>query len=200
MTINSRLLGRWVFMMVIASLMLATVGTRNATAQSPSNQFGAPSIRRPTTSPYLNLFRDNNSNNRALDFGLNYQRLVRPERELRNYSAQLNNQVNTLQNDFNSVIAADGSIKVPGTGHQTSFMNTGGYFSSNSGGTGRGGGAVRGGGYGNTTGGGFGTAGGYSNNQYGQIGSRMGMGGGQNMLGSRTGRSFGSPPTGQQNR
>lgn len=99
----------------------------SAPAMAQGNQFGAPGIQRPTTSPYLNLFRG--GNNRALNFGLNYQRGVRPERDLRQYSAGLNNNIGALQNDFNRAIGPDGSLIVPGTGHKTSFMNTGGYYS-----------------------------------------------------------------------
>lgn len=107
-------------------------------AHAQVNDFGAPSIQRPTTSPYLNLFR---SNNRGLNFGLNYQRLVRPEQQWRNYTSRLNSQVGTLQGRVNSAIAPDGSIILPGTGHATSFLNTGGYLQSRSGGSGAGRGA-----------------------------------------------------------
>lgn len=99
----------------------------SAPAMAQGNQFGAPSIQRPTTSPYLNLLRG--GNNRALNFGLNYQRGVRPEQDLRRYSAGLNNNIGNVQNDLNRVIGPDGSLQVPGTGHTTSFMNTRGYFS-----------------------------------------------------------------------
>jgi hypothetical protein len=97
-----------------------------APTMAQGNQFGAPSIQRPTTSPYLNLFQ---GTNRAMDLGLNYQRRVRPEQDLRNYAARNNQQIGNLQQQFNTAIAPDGTIILPGTGHQTSFMNTRGYFS-----------------------------------------------------------------------
>lgn len=158
MIISTRSFGRWSSMVVVC-LLLTMFGSRPALAQAPGNQFGAPSIRRPTTSPYLNLFRDNN-NNRALNFGLNYQRLVRPEQELRNYSANLNTQIGTLSDRVDSQIAPDGSVTVPGTGHSTSFMNTGGYFSGGGSGSG-----VRGTGqrsFGGSGGGGGAAGGGYA--------------------------------------
>lgn len=108
----------------IMALLLALAGSSSVMAQG--NQFGAPTIQRPTTSPYLNLFR---GSNRALNFGLNYQRRVRPEQDLRQYSAGLNNNIGNVQSDLNRAIGPDGSLLVPGTGHRTSFMNTGGYFS-----------------------------------------------------------------------
>lgn len=160
MTISTRNFGRWWLSLAVVCLLLTILGSRPALAQAPGNQFGAPSIRRPTTSPYLNLFRDNNNNNRALNFGLNYQRLVRPEQELRNYSANLNTQIGTLADRVDSQIAPDGSVTVPGTGHSTSFMNTGGYFSGGGSGSGVRGAGQRG--FGGSGGGGSNAGGGYA--------------------------------------
>jgi hypothetical protein len=101
-----------------------------STCQAQSNDFGAPSINRPTTSPYLNLF---NGSNRSMSLGLNYQRRVRPEQALRQNAAQTNNQVGGLQQQLNMVVGPDGNVRLPGTGHRTSFMNTGGYFSGGGG-------------------------------------------------------------------
>jgi len=118
----------------LTGIVVLLLGLACATsAKAQSNTFGAPSIARPTTSPYLNLFRRNNS---ALNFGLNYQRLVRPEMDLRRNAANTNTRVGTLQQQVNSAIAPDGSILLPGTGHQTSFLNTQGYFSNSGGGYG----------------------------------------------------------------
>jgi hypothetical protein len=102
-----------------------------STCQAQSNDFGSPSIARPTTSPYLNLF---NGSNRSLSLGLNYQRRVRPEQALRQNAAQTNNQVGGLQQQLNMVVGPDGNVRLPGTGHRTSFMNTGGYFGGGGGG------------------------------------------------------------------
>lgn len=110
----------------IAIVMLGLMAASSCWAQS--NDFGAPSINRPTTSPYLNLF---NGSNRALSLGLNYQRRVRPEQALRQNAAQTNAQVGGLQQQLNLVVGPDGNVRLPGTGHQTSFMNTQGYFAGN---------------------------------------------------------------------
>ena len=64
----------------------------------------------------------------GIDFAINYQNLVRPQQELRNYTSNLNNRVNSLQSQVNGTINPDGSLMLPGTGHTTSFMNTGRYF------------------------------------------------------------------------
>jgi len=112
---------RWLTGLAVLVLGLFVVST----CQAQSNDFGAPSINRPTTSPYLNLF---NGSNRSMSLGLNYQRRVRPEQALRQNAAQTNNQVGGLQQQLNMVVGPDGNVRLPGTGHRTSFMNTGGYF------------------------------------------------------------------------
>lgn len=110
------------------------------TADSANAQIGARIQRpfnTPTVSPYLNLFRSNNS--RGGNAILNYYGLVRPQQ-------QAMQQNNALRNDFNRM-----SDRSPGngqqnrnrrtssmlgiTGHPTSFMSLGG------GGGGAGGGA-----------------------------------------------------------
>jgi len=99
---------------------------RPAAAQAPvGNQFGAQSVRRPTTSSYLNLQRTGDP---TIDFAINYQQLVRPQRQFRNDTANLNNRLNSLQRQVNRAIRPDGTLILPGTGHATSFMNTGQYF------------------------------------------------------------------------
>jgi hypothetical protein len=108
----------------LAAVLLGLIAASSCWAQS--NDFGAPSIARPTTSPYLNLF---NGTNRSLNLGLNYQRRVRPEMALRQNAAQTNSQVGGLQRQLDMVVGPDGNVRLPGTGHQTSFMNTRGYFS-----------------------------------------------------------------------
>jgi hypothetical protein len=108
----------------MAALLGLMVGPRAAEAQS-GNRFGAPGVQRPTTSPYLNLLQ---GKNRAQRLALNYQRTVRPEQEWRRYTSGLNNQVGALQNRVDRAIRPDGSLILPGTGHTTSFMNTGQYF------------------------------------------------------------------------
>jgi hypothetical protein len=108
------------------ALLLIVFAVFPSSVQAQSNQFGAPSIQRPTTSPYLNLLR---GTNRSLRFGLNYQRRVRPELDLRANAARTNANVGVLQQRFDQAIGPDGSVILPSTGHTTSFMNTGSYFS-----------------------------------------------------------------------
>ena len=92
-----------------------------------SNQFGAGGIDRPTTSPYLNLFRGGQTGG-FNDIGLNYQRLVRPEQQLRNYSAGLGAQVSGLEQQLNATISPTGAIGQSGTGHGVAFQNSRMYF------------------------------------------------------------------------
>lgn len=92
-----------------------------AVSQGPP---GPPS--RPTTSPYLNLLRNNQRNNFALD----YYRLVRPEQEWRNYTSRLNQRLSQVESSIGQrSLLPDGSVSdMRTTGHPTSFLNTGGYF------------------------------------------------------------------------
>lgn len=108
------------------ALLGAFVGVRPAAAQPPGVG-GGPAINRPTTSPYLNLLnrRGFGGNSAAL----NYYRNVRPEQDLRRYSSQLGQQVTSLQQSLTSQgLLPDGSRPLSGTGHTTSFLNTGRYF------------------------------------------------------------------------
>ena len=110
----------------IAAAMILCWLVQPAAAQPPvGNTFGAPSIQRPTVSPYLNLQRTGDP---SIDFAINYQSLVRPQHDFRNYAANLNNRVNRLDRQVNRAIRPDGSLILPGTGHRTSFLNTGSYF------------------------------------------------------------------------
>ena len=112
----------------LALLVAVVLGwlTTPAAAQAPvGNTFGTPSIRRPTISPYLNLQRTGDP---SIDFAIDYQKLVRPEQQLRRYTSNLDNRLNRLQNQVNQAIRPDGSLILPGTGHSTSFLNTGTYF------------------------------------------------------------------------
>jgi hypothetical protein len=128
-----RLSRRGAWCLVAAAGLLAAAGT--ATAQPPGVG-GGPAINRPTTSPYLNLFNRGNQGfgGTALNRALNYYRGVRPEQELRRYSGQLGQQVSTLEQNLTSQgLLPDGSRPLSGTGHQTSFLNLGGYFPNSQG-------------------------------------------------------------------
>lgn len=112
---------------LLAALALLTLAAQPASAQRPrGNQFGAPSIGRPTTSPYLNLLRrGGDSGNMALD----YHRLVRPEQQLRRSAAAQEQQIGQLQRDVDRALQPDGTTsRAAPSGHQTTFMNLGRYY------------------------------------------------------------------------
>ena len=87
-------------------------------------------VRPPSFSPYLNLARGGSST-------LNYFGLVRPEVQFRNSLLNLAGDVNSNQQAIGNIGAAFDQFSF--TGHQTQFMNLGGYFmNSGSGNTGYG--------------------------------------------------------------
>lgn len=105
---------------LLAACMLLLVGG-TAAAQprvGPTN--------RPAVSPYLNLLRPGNSP------GVNYYGLVRPQMEFRNNIQNLQQQVTTNQQAIAGLNDAV-NTGIPVTGHSTSFLNTGGYFSGGGG-------------------------------------------------------------------
>ena len=84
-------------------------------------QLGAPP--RPAFSPYLNLVRPGASP------ALNYYGLVRPEIQARQSIQNLQGAVSTNQRALGSLEADLNSL--PGTGHQTMFLNHQSYFMTN---------------------------------------------------------------------
>ena len=104
-------------------MALAWSGTATA-QQSGVGGFNGGGFRSPTTSPYLNLLRNN-----TFSPALNYYQLVRPEQQMRRYGQHLNNELNGLRLDLTSQgLLPDGSRPLSGTGHNTMFLNTGRYF------------------------------------------------------------------------
>lgn len=81
---------------------------------------------RPPVSPYLNLIRPGNSP------GVNYYGLVRPQIEFRNNLQNLQQQV-TTNRDAITGLNTTVSAAIPVTGHATTYLNTGGYFSGGAG-------------------------------------------------------------------
>jgi len=89
-------------------------------------------FRRPTVSPYLNLFRDDGRG--AVS---NYQTLVRPQLEQIELMQQqtrqtrslqrLNRQVQQLQQQ--AAFPISGSTQIRATGHTTQFMNLSHFYS-----------------------------------------------------------------------
>ena len=83
----------------------------------------------PTTSPYLNLFLDNNDTND--DF--NYQTLVRPQLQQREFNERVQREAYDLGRQLQSMAARPdfnpaGSTAQPPTGHQTVFQYYGHYY------------------------------------------------------------------------
>lgn len=136
-------------------------------------QFTPDELSRPTTSPYLNLL-----NNRG-NSGLNYFTQVRPQQQFRAMGSQLQNEVRGLQSGLTRATNIDpsGQQVLMQTGHPTTFLNTGGYFTGGGGGgMGSGSSGARFGGGGSFGGGGGGGGGGFRSGGGGMSGM-SGMGG-----------------------
>src|SRR5437763_708665 len=95
-----------------------------ASAQSPFGRPGGVPMNPPAVSPYLNLQR------RGTDPAINYYGIVRPQLEFRNAYRGLQQQVDLQQHQLE---ATDPRTGLPETGHVATFMNTGGYFLSQTG-------------------------------------------------------------------
>lgn len=84
----------------------------------------------PTISPYLNLFREENTEDLP-----NYFTYVRPAQRQRQANARARQRINTLQNEVQQVsyeqsIQQSATGSVPGTGHGTRYFNTTGFYPS----------------------------------------------------------------------
>ena len=108
---------------------LVTVGIVLLAAESASAQPTNPGSR-PAFSPYLNLNRPGASPT------LNYYGLVRPEIQARQSIQNLQGSVATNQQAIGGLRTEINEL--PGTGHQASFQNHGGYFFTGGAGAGAG--------------------------------------------------------------
>jgi hypothetical protein len=107
-------------------LALLVAGPAHAQVQSQVQKPWSPITpysSRPTFSPYLNLLRGG-------DPTLNYQGLVRPQQEFRQNIQTLGQQTQLTQQAVTNV---QNESDLPVTGHQTQFLNLGGYFLSRGG-------------------------------------------------------------------
>lgn len=119
-------------------LLVALVLTsgRAASAQPPGPSSPSDPIRRPTISPYLNLFNQGGRNT-----GLNYYNFVRPQQQFRAATSQLQSEVRSLQTGVQGLRAGQGqraasaptappnaSGRMSPTGHAATFGNLSGYF------------------------------------------------------------------------
>jgi hypothetical protein len=108
---------------ILAALALLA-GVSHALAADPLVRASA-SIVSPTTSPYLNLL-----NGSRRSFALNYYRRVRPEQEFRAADAQLERDLSSLRRNVDERAGAKPAAGLPATGHAASFLQFGGYYSS----------------------------------------------------------------------
>jgi len=111
----------------VVSLVLAvwTFCYHPAQAQIRARRY--PPVSRPTVSPYLNLLRRNNNNDRGLS-ALDYYTLVRPQQEFR---ARLDAQavgLGNLRGDVQANTQAIENQNLRSTGHSSYFMNYGNYY------------------------------------------------------------------------
>ena len=114
---------------VIASGVLAVAavcGSVGTVFAQPTRPVGP--VTQPGFSPYLNLLRRENPTY------LNYYGLVRPQQDFRQSLQTLRQDVYTFQSQAQSQSANQTGL--PQTGHQTSFLNTMGYFMTMTGGPG----------------------------------------------------------------
>ncbi len=113
----------------ILAALAVLAGVSHALGADPLVRASA-SITSPTTSPYLNLL-----NGSRRSFALNYYRRVRPEQELRAADAQLERDLSGLRRDVDERAGAKPAAGLPATGHAASFLQLGGYFTSDPRGT-----------------------------------------------------------------
>jgi hypothetical protein len=133
----------WFILTAAGLLTLASAAP--VAAQFPARPGGPASTLPPAYSPYLNLLRPDNPTY------ANYYGLVRPEQEFRGNIQNLQRQQTQTEDEVTGINTNAG---LAATGHQTSFLNTGGYFQSRSGrGTGTGGTGTAGTGGGQASGG-----------------------------------------------
>jgi hypothetical protein len=112
---------------ILAALLVLASFSSIASAQAPLRP-GITSGFRPTTSPYLNL------NRAGVPPAINYYQLVRPELAFRSSIQGLQADVDTNRQLITT--GREGGTGTGGlaTGHSATFLNTGGYFLSSTGG------------------------------------------------------------------
>ncbi|HEX6984830.1 MAG TPA: hypothetical protein VF170_05610 [Planctomycetaceae bacterium] len=106
--------------LLVASIILSGACIDVFGQTRPSNI--RPPRRGPAVSPYLSLLNRNNS------LAFNYYELYRPQVEFRQAYQELNRDVGRLEERVDRQEAAFQRLQLGPTGHQTSFLNYGGYF------------------------------------------------------------------------
>jgi ABC-type oligopeptide transport system substrate-binding subunit len=118
--------------LLVGLAVLGLALTASAAAAQGQRWQGRYTPRRPTVTPYLNLFRGGAS------IGENYYRLVQPEFEWRDRTAYQQQEINRLQGDLQQ--AETQLLEQTGvrpTGHASYFLDYGGYYPSRRGGRGQ---------------------------------------------------------------
>jgi hypothetical protein len=103
-----------------------------AAAQNPRpfDDYTPPS----SVSPYMNLI-NNNNNNSSTGLFLNYQLMVKPQLDQRNYNRQSAAAIRQMQQQQQAQVSkapagSDGSQKLRATGHAATRMNYSHYYPS----------------------------------------------------------------------
>ena len=116
--------------LLATALALAAFGQGSAFSQEPPavGGVGRPPIRRPTTSPYLNLLRRDGRPNLTLD----YYGTVRPQQEFRSAISRQSRSLDRLQSqvDEQGALLRSQNSQLGPTGHQVQFLSFGAYFGS----------------------------------------------------------------------
>ena len=114
---------------VIVALTFLVMSPDRVDAQQP-RRFSSSRVQtynRPATSPYLDLLAGNRA---GRSFATQYYRQVRPELEFRQATTQLSASVRQLQSQTVEQQAFNrGLSEIIRTGHRTSFLNYGQYYS-----------------------------------------------------------------------
>ncbi len=109
----------------ILILAFASVATAQYGAPSIRQSFRDSTLRRPTLSPYLDLFSRPGGTNTA------YYSYVKPEMERRAQERRVQQETASLRQQLNQVSARANAAQQAGrlpTGHTTVFMNYSHYF------------------------------------------------------------------------
>lgn len=108
---------------VVFAAMAILIFAAPVSAQSGGSRIRPP-LRRPTTSPYLNLLRNPATGG---GFGFNYYQRVRPEFDYLETSQRLSRSLTQVQRR-QTALQRELTTGRGETGHATSFLNYGGYY------------------------------------------------------------------------
>lgn len=107
---------------IVTIVVLSAVMTLGGASLEAQSRIGPPR-RSPTVSPYLNLLRGP----RGGGLGFNYYLRTRPQQRANQFQQELRGSLNQLQRR-QSALQEEIESGLSPTGHQTSFLNLGGYY------------------------------------------------------------------------